>query len=308
MKFHQYILLILFVCGCTRPPNLTPPTGFVDGEHITGRPFQIIHAENVRNAGDSVQLTALNFLSKYDIVKLEETSYLLLVHFSGMFFTFEGDTVINLATLSKEISQELNIENEEINHRAGIQFLFQNEAYIPKYSNPVLRIESFQGIQMLTPALDQTQLSANASKICLKWRESPVRSVDVFQIIIKDIFDEVLDTMHTKSSYLDLDLSRYESEGNLYIIKIKDSRYPRVESIEFAIILGNEQYYIPKNCKIRTAEKALEMAYYLEYNQLYTDAEEYYLLATSLSERPIFDQLLKNFQERKRKAGLYYQW
>lgn len=258
-----------------------------------------MHAERTHKVGDSVQLTQLQLLFSNDLVNLENSGYLLMAHFTGKFFEFEGDTIIDISELAERTSQELNINPNAVEHRTDIQLLFQDERKFDYYPGAVSRSVNYP-MAIITPVTRTAEISATTPEICISWDYSMNSKPESFEIQIQNIFDESLDILSTEKPELTLNFSQYEYEVGLYILKIYDSKNPEiVDAPEIGIKVGNEHYFIPQTCNLNTAGKALEMAYYLEANRYYFDASEYYDRASELSERPIFTELLNHYQNRK---------
>ena len=274
------------------------PSGFITEPNILDKPFQVVHAERTHKVGDAVQVTRLQHLFSNDLVKLENSGYLLMAHFTGKFFEFEGDTTIDISELAERASQELNINPNAVEHRTDIQLLFQDKRKYDYYPRAVSRCLSYP-MAMITPVTNTVEISATTPEICISWEYSVNPKPELFEVQIQNIFDETLDTFSTENAELTLSFSQYEYDVGLYILKIYDSKNPEIDAPDIGIKVGNEHYFIPQTCNLNTAGKALEMAYYLETNRYYFDATEYYERASELSERPIFTELLNHFKNRK---------
>jgi hypothetical protein len=298
VKNLHFFTLIVILASCARYPSRTVPTGFNAEPNILDKPFQVVHAERTRKVGDSIEVRRLQHLFSNDLVKLENSGYLLLAHFTGRFFELEGDTIIDISELAEQTSQELNINPNAVKHRTDIQLLYRDERKFNYYPGAVSRCVSYP-MALISPATNTAEIFATKPEICISWEYSMNTKPESFEIQIKNIFDESLDTLSTENSELTLNLSQYEYEVGLYILKIYDSQNLEIQAPEIGIKVGKEHYFVPKTCNLNTAVKALEMAYYLETNRYYFDATKYYELATELSERPIFDELLEHYKRRK---------
>lgn len=120
-----------------------------------------------------------------------------------------------------------------------------------------------------------------------------------FEVQIKNLFDEVFETIETENTVINLNLSQYRSEVGFYIVRIYDKDNHEICTPDIGINTRREHHFTPKTCDLNTAVKALEMAYYLDKNRYYFDASEYYELATELSDRLIFTELLNHYRNRK---------
>lgn len=299
MKIQYWSILVLILLSCKRSPSHTAPSGFISELNISSKPFQVIHAEKSRKLGSAIELKRLQYLSDYDIIKLEKSGYLILAHFTGMFFEFEGDTLIDISALSRHTSQVLNIDQSKISDRRDIQCLFQDECKFGYLTGATCR-PTPPTLTMVSPTtFSIPEISATTPEICILWKDLEDQKSKSYEIQIKNIFDEVLETLIVKNPELNLNLAPYESPIGLFIINISDDENHEISASEMGITVGNQHYFTPKTCTINTAAKALEMAYYLETNHYYTDATEYYKRATELSDKPVFALLLKHHERRK---------
>ena len=120
-----------------------------------------------------------------------------------------------------------------------------------------------------------------------------------FEVQIKNIFDELLEIIETENTDINLNLSQYDSDVGLYIVRVYDKDNHEISTPDIGISTRWEHHFTPKACDLYTAVKALEMAYYLDKNRYYFDAAEYYELATELSDRLIFTEILNHYRNRK---------
>jgi hypothetical protein len=297
MKNIYYLILLIHLAGCSRYPSRTVPTGYISESNITGRPFQVVFADQTHKVGDSTQLAKLDYLSSYDIIRIENSGYIILAHFTGLFLEFEGDTIIDMSELSEMTSQQLNIDPNTIKHRTNIQLLFQDERKNNYYQGAVSRCVSHP-MAIVSPISTTTEISATTPEICISWEYSMAQRPEEFEVKIKNIFDEPLDTVRTSETRLSLNLSNYEHE-RLVIVGVSDKNESEIQTQEIGIKIGKQHYFTPQSCDLKSALKVLEMAYYLESHRYYFDATHYYKLASELSDRTIFDELLEHYENRK---------
>jgi hypothetical protein len=299
MKAYHYFLLLIILASCSKYPTRTVSPGFIPEANISRGPFQVIYADRARKVGDSAQVMRLKFLSTFDLIRIEDDGYLLLAHFSGMFFEFQGDTILDISKLSEQASQRLNNNLNAVEHPVNVQLLYQNKGKPNYYPGAVSGGCASYPIALISPATNSVEISATFPELCLSWESTSDKKPESFEIQIKNIFDELVDTIISETTTLNLNLSQYNSESGLYLLTIYDSQDHEIRSTELGIKVGRVYYYTPQTCDINTSLKALEMALYVESHHYYYDASDYYKLAAELSERPIFTEFLNNYKMRK---------
>lgn len=293
------ISIALVFSSCTRYSSYnSTPSLYTKTTRSGGEPFQVLTCSKARLIGDTIQLERFQYIQSSSFIEVEENGHLILVHFSGHFLEFEKDTLLDMSIISRGLLRRLNIEYLDVKYRPDLSTFFLNE-HIRKSQHLATGVRYCigpTGIQFLHSS-ELTDISLNDPKICLQWKNID-NDIDTanYIITIKNIFNEPLDTLYSQENILDLNLSKYNDEEKLYIIRVfEENMNNSWSSQDIAIRLHKEPIYWPKSCEIKTAIEALEYGFFLEHNNEYLLAGKYYKLASDLSDRPIFSQLYDNY-------------
>lgn len=307
MKKIIYFLFLIAIIGCYKtagqsislePSEPRGPYGFIYDPDILLRPFQIVYAEQASRIGDSINLAPLHHLSVNDTVQLNDSSYLILAHYSGLFLEFKGDATLIISEISDSLIRDFNINPENVKFRTNVELLYSNKQS-PKTCRATAARSYRLPIEFVLPQR-RIELSKNFSELCVSWSSNIINVSDhTFNFRIKNIFDQQLDVIEVKGNKIDLNLSKYNNEQNLFVIKVEDKNNPEIQSSDFGIKVNEQYYYFPNSCNFDSALKAIEMGYHIESNHCYFEATEYYELASKLSDHKIFKELLNNHINRQ---------
>lgn len=265
-------------------------------------PFTVVYAENVKKVGSLDTLGTLEDLGSEIILNLNDSSHLILGHYSGLLIEFNQDTLIDINELSALVNRQLDIESNEGSKRAIYNLLYSNNSSLSTKRRQGVVHRCFEGnITYKFPAITQSYqvgIPKSSPKICLEWVTQEKHKELNITLEVRSIFNELIDSYKVSDTSGLLDLSNYESESNLYVIELKDTTN-ELFSIPIGIQLDSGIEYIPSNCDINTSIEALQTAYYLESHQFYYDAGDYYELAADLSNKKFYKLMLENYRNRQ---------
>ena len=266
-------------------------------------PFQIIYAENVL-----INDTIINgdsrsrLINQTDKISLKN-GHLMMVHYLGEFFEFEGDTNIFISDL---IYNQYGIFDADISARPKIGRLFEEEPFYNNLVTGAIIRENHYGLEFLVsdPNIDKYQIQKDKS-ICLFWDTYLKDTQDSmsYEVELKNIFDERIGQIKTESKYGQLaKLDSYENPSNLIIAKVNSNvnEETYLTTMDIALELTDKpSYYYPTLCDVSaSAIKNLEMAFYLENSTEFKRAEKHYRAAAELSSNDIYQEILKLYLKR----------
>ena len=286
-------LCLFWLVACAKyPTTRSTPYGFYRDPDVKFRPFQVLTAENARKIGDSTYIERYDLLGKYDLISITNGGNLVLLHFTGRFLEIDQDTLLDMYSVSKHLEDRLNISGE-VHQRPIMENLFrdirlrQSRIHSVTYHHCL----SYDRIEFLH-SLDLMGVSANDPAICLRWidRETD-QDTSSYVVKIKNIFDEPVDSIFTDQPEIALDLSGYENEEGLFILRVIDGRNEEITSMDIGLLLGSEEVYWPRVCNISSSLSALELGFFLENNGQLELAGKYYQLAEDLSQESIYHEI-----------------
>ncbi|MEM9327316.1 MAG: hypothetical protein AAGA85_16740 [Bacteroidota bacterium] len=256
-------------------------------------PFQVIHSKGVVSKSLSLPLSDLNYVHVDDSLGLQQ-GHLIIAHQSGVFFEFEGDTTV----LISELLQHPRIARSDCDLNQRFAMLHETRWKKTKgvTSGAVLISRPRSPINLKLPS---RSIDVPSPKTCFQWStEGNLKGP--FTVELRDIFNNILDWHRTDNLWLDVDLSSYENESGLFILRVFHANNPEVISDTYGLQLslnGCRNYL--RSCRFSKPVDALEAAFLYEtsYNDL-KEAHRLYVKAKHTSAQPIYDKLLSNFRER----------
>ncbi len=294
MRKYLIICLSLLILGCSKyPTSKSTPYGYYNDRGAPSRPFQILYGSKARKLGDSVEVSRYQFVGNSDLIRLEKSGYIILVHYTGLFLEFENDTLIDVSLVHNQIANQLNLDTTKIWFRPNLATLFTKSQIRKARANAVGSFYCDPTDELyFTHSSGRTEISVNDPKLCIRWESlEPTMQEHSYSILIRNIFDENIDTIRTKDKTASLDLSVYKNDEGLFILKVYRDDDLEFSTRDIGVVMKKENLYWPKSCEIRSAVKALEMGYFLENERRHKEAGEYYLLAKEMSERPFFKEI-----------------
>ncbi len=275
--------------------NLTKVSDSNSGEVGDFKHFQVVHAELCHKNGLEIHLKSLEMLSLGDVIQVEDDGYLILLHASGEMFEYVGRNEISIGHLARRISTTNKVPIEDFSWVLNAEYLFNesapNRALTPR--GTVARSRDFS-LEVLLPEI--FELSPVNPSVCVRWIDGSERSTP-YIIRIKNIYDEVLDEFEIVNQEIFVDFSNYYYDPQIYIISIRDNKDEQF-GLEIGVKVRSMSRYIPSGCDLKYPCEALEMAFFIEGIGLGEFAEPYYKLAADLSNRGIYQELLRKYHLR----------
>lgn len=287
MRYSVFILIIV-VFGCNR--RAYTPYNFVS-DHGRRQPFQVLAANSASTT--SRQLKPLDILNLNDLITLK-SGHLILVHNSGKFLDFNGDTAISVRQLSDSLTLKYNLKKHDL--RPSIDLLLSKTFKPYKvldgiYGHNTLYITNIGGLEV-----DIT----DPEDFCLSWTAFGIKH-QTYRIELTNIFAEAIDTLYSSDTLLKINPLDYGEKLLIARVTVPDDSFYKSNEQGFRLD-GTPQFLFPNQCEIGAAVEALEKAYHMDSRYYLVDrAQTYFELASDLSDDPIYDELLANYKSRRGK-------
>lgn len=266
-------------------------------------PFQIILAENVSDSkGRKVE--NLDLISIDDQLIIGKSGILALMHYSGFPIEIERDTIIKMIDLQKEFALlKHDKKRDKYFMRPNIEYLFINDSKQGRKAKLGMTgacHDCNNLVEITYPPIISGGSVLTQGNLCLEWESYESNS---YQVDLKNLFDKNLKTY--KSSENTLFIS--ESEIKELFVGNKDLliSISNLTDEQSSMLLGikrfpSELIDFPFKCKPDKATYALITGFYMETSLLgnLAKSEEYFRLATELSDKEFFKQMLDNFLKR----------
>lgn len=246
-------------------------------------PFQVLHTENAFHDEFGTTIKQYSFLEADQKIYLND-GHIVFVDYHGEFYELEGSSVNDLKALSD------SLEVEELT-RLDFKPLFQTSEKHPSnfYTGTISTRRAKPITFNSTEEYERLVVPENVP-VRLSWFVSNrVKASGKFTISFFNIFDEVIKVFETDTTFIEIDLERIENDSELYLLKVTDKSDYNIYSSQMAIEVDNG----PEN-----AAEALQRGYKYERVREYKLARKFYQLATELSDRQVYQNILENFQKR----------
>ncbi|MEQ8534920.1 MAG: hypothetical protein RIB86_23910, partial [Imperialibacter sp.] len=283
---RPFLLYTLLLFSCSE--QILSPEGYYKSD-VRTFPFQVLISQSCTDLSNSRTIKHLDFVPGTGRLKLDG-GHLILVHFSGKFIEFKGDTIVDLASLSDRLSRLLKPGNKF--YRPEIDFLLSTKS----------QVGVFDGASGIVLVADQVTAipETDEKEYCLSWiiRASD-RIPEKYSIKLINIFGERLDSIVTDKMSIKLDLSKYGDGPQLFIVNVSDTDSPDYRSSDIAIRVGMDYFNINNSCNPTTAIEALEVAFHIERKYYATkESYPYFQLAAELSGDSIYSDLRARYESR----------
>lgn len=259
-------------------------------------PFQVLYAENAFIDEFGITVRQYSLLEKDQKIYLRG-GHIIFVDYQGKFYEVEGDSITNLKNISDQLGDG---ENTTVSARPDLKPLFSSFNRYFNYETGHIH-EDLYPIRFDFISNEKHIKVAENKPVNLSWsvREDEELS-GYFHIQIKNIFDEVIGSIETDTSFIELNLNEIKNESSLYLLRVSDKMNLGFSSIELAIEVNNSSisYNNSFSDNPQSAVEALQIAYGYEKMGNKKYAGIYYKMSADLSERQIYKTLLEKFNER----------
>ena len=270
-------------------------------------PFQVLYAENAK-LSDGKILKSMDMVSDKETIKISEGGYLALVHDTGFPIEIDGDTLLLISELDAIIKgpnikrkSKKRFEMPRFDKGIGLTYLLIRDKV-----NTTRRPCNDCGatIEITYPPFSNAYVLFSEG-LCLKWR--PPDS-DTYSIKVKNLFDDVLKEFKVDENQInisadDMDGLMENEKGILFEIS---GNYKSPSGIIFPSTMlikqfKNTKLSYPYSCELKSSAAALMVAYSFETSRYGNpkNAEEYYILATKLSSKKFYQEMLANYYSRQ---------
>jgi hypothetical protein len=302
MRKALFILYVVFTCVHVTCLSLASVT----------HPFQVLYARSAKTTSGT-ELKSLDYLSIDDIVKVEKGGFLSIVHYTSIPLEFTTDTLINLRELHERIVPVSNDKSkgrrrnpdQSMGTRPMLGHLFiENPAIANK--NKLSRTGACHDcsqLMILYPPAGVGYLTYFSDSLCIKWTKGTSAK---YKVLITTLFDDHIDsvTVNTNEFMLDGERLRKATMGeDVLVINITGigNHWDHVIAVvrKFPDRFGFE---IPYKCRPSNATAAVLAGLHIDSqtSQYILQAEEYFVLATQLSNDDFYRVVLDNFRKRNK--------
>ena len=262
-------------------------------------PFKVLAAENGWK-NSKIPIDVGEPLRTKDSIELKN-GFIVLSHFSGKLFQFQGDTIFHLSNLQKIIAQSSPKHGEAYSSfllgTVRVKYKFRASDWSDKlYGSP---------LEVLYPSSPKLAIGTNES-LCI-WIRGDQSELDKksYLLEIKNIFDE-LKYEHVLSDSMFL-IPPPEEDTGLLILELSDKQRPESDNLLIGIeIKSNLRYASTNPCTASTSIDYLQVAIELELNRQAKEALTFYEKAKNSSPQPFYQQVYEIAQERLSTANSGY--
>jgi hypothetical protein len=299
MIFSRFIttIFVLALFSCSPKTHIT---SYVEKSKSTVlHPFEVIYADGAYSLAGNKPLKTYDFLNWDDTVQLKGGT-LLLAHYSGSFFEFQGDTNINIEPFNLKAGYEKpgyhfdNHDGVSGDSRPTLKHLFETDQHHEIYD------ANMPFLQFSHPQPSNVKVGP-AQEVCLRWwTRNPNSQSNEYQLSILNEASEPLGTKIVKGNTYKLNVRQYAKSGesNRFQLTVRELGEGLKSANSMTIIIDKPNRALVDICDIKTAITALETAYHLEYQGDTYGALSMHELAASLSDQSIYNELLANFKNR----------
>lgn len=272
-------------------------------------PFQVLFAKNVKNASQK-EIKSLDLISKNDSLKIEKGGTLCLIHYSGLPVDVSNDTVVAIRDLSDALLPKDKINNSKKQNEAlaspYLERLFISNGLIARKDKlnrtGVCMDCNFDMELIYPPSNRRTSVDFfDDNGLCLKWRPTKLNK---FKIEINSMFNDLIDSVTLYRNELNASsdqLKKWKGENDFVMIKLINLENPNFSARTYVFKqFSAKPIQYPWSCELKKASFALIAGLFLEMSarSYYEEAEQYYVLATKLSDDPFYQTMLENFRKR----------
>ncbi len=278
-------LLWLIIFSCRTVTMTYPP--LVQETEISF-PFESLYAESSYKS-NGVLVDGWEIFDWEDTIKLD-SGYILLAHYSGKLLEIDGDTTVSIKYLNGLIQLDRPVQ------KISLKYLLETSGKAPWREGHYIQHPGF--IEFIFP-LEQIAEMNIKEPICLIWTSDNPKFQEIeYDIKIKNMFDEILLEDRVYGNIFQLELKRLgrHLEESLFIIELEETSNPDHNGTIGIELTKTKDPLNP--CLMNSPIDQVQLAIELERKQWISEAYEFYKLAADISDKPIYDDLLKNFIKR----------
>ncbi len=268
-------------------------------------PFQVLYAENAKDKNGQV-LKSLDLVSVSDVLTVSENGTLSLIHYSGFPIETSGDTIIIIVKGLQDLIVDPGQKSNLYTSSPDLGRLFIMDSKLVKkrvipFKYDCSDCESKLKI-IYPPNFNMLGLDFK-DDLCFTWMPNKSKS---YRVEIKTMFEEPLDTIVVTSNELRLNNQEFKilrKEENHMLAFISDLENKHHSPY---VVLKKSQLNtleFPYACNLKKATFALMAGLYIETlsKNYLVEAEKYFELATELSDKSFYKEMLANFRKRTEK-------
>lgn len=272
--------------------------------------FQVLYSDKV-SARDGHQVKILDMISIEELLTVGKGGALTLVHTSGFPFEFVNDTTIVVRLLNDKINSERGkitkgrYEKKGLVLPPNIDYLFIKDPSLArkaKLSAMSFCFDCNTDLEIIYPPSLLDSKLFYSRDLCFAWKAT---ASDNYQVDVASIDGKSKQSFVTKTNSIAIDSDQLKAiikEGKSVHVNILD-----LDSGRFSGWLLFKEFQIanlgyPYPCRPVSASYALMTGLYqemLSITDIY-DAEKYFVLATELSDRQFYRDMLSNFRDRRK--------
>lgn len=272
--------------------------------------FQVLYSDKVF-ASDGHRVNILDMVSIEELLTIEEGGALSIVHNSGFPFDFTNDTTIVVGQLNDKISSERGKIKKSRYAKKGqvlpsnIDYLFIKKSSLgrkAKLSAMSFCFDCNTDLEIIyPPPLLDTKLFYYED-LCFTWKATGSEN---YQVDITTIDGKSKQSFVTKTNSISIDSTQLRSilkGGKSLHVTILDLDSGRSSGTVLFKEFQIDNWEFPYPCNPMSASYALMAGLYQEMLSIESiyEAEKYFVLATKLSDRPFYRDMLNNFRERRK--------
>jgi hypothetical protein len=273
------------------------------------RPFTILYAENTNNGLGRI-VKSLETVDIDDVLTIQNGGTLSLIHYTGFPIEINKDTTLVIRALQNAIVPVDEKKKKRVYSRTlvepSIEHLFISKAIEGRKHKLQITgacMDCSFNLEIIYPPRFVEQTLNYSGDLCIKWRPNTTES---YKLSILNSPKDLIKTYSTTKNELTIKNEHLKGQsklGNDLILIISDTvsrqSYGPLNFKEFS----NDKLEYPYPCDIKKASYALMAGLYLELSprDYFEEAEKYFILATNLSEKQFYKDMLDNFRKRREK-------
>ncbi len=263
-------------------------------------PFQVLYSNNaISKSGKPIN--NLDFIPIDDVVTVTNGE-IILVHYTGIPLEIVGDSTLEVERMHKQVRGTSTMI--KYNLRPDLEYLFLTKKSDLNKSRLKMSgscHDCYSKLDPYYPPIYDYIKFDSSSNLCLKWSSTKAKK---YIVSISNLFGDSIALYTSKLNEISINVNDFQNkwEGEKsFIIRIDDEKIT-VESINLLNVNSSTIEY-PYGCTLKQASAALLVGLSIETNPFINAevAEEYYLLASELSNSSFYKEMLANFRTRKKR-------